>query len=78
MRRATKLQRLRHRLIADWRRLGVPGEEVLIWMTVASIHFERAEFDTAITTATLNVVVTKIFQTTAGRMIFAKPENGKN
>jgi uncharacterized protein YacL len=28
--------------------------------------------------ATLNVVVTKIFQTTAGRMIFAKPENGKN
>jgi uncharacterized protein YacL len=25
---------------------------------------------------TLNVVVTKIFQTTAGRMIFAKPENG--
>ncbi|MBP7692621.1 MAG: PIN domain nuclease [Anaerolineales bacterium] len=26
--------------------------------------------------ASLNVVVTKIFQTTAGRMIFARPENG--
>jgi uncharacterized protein YacL len=26
--------------------------------------------------SSLSVVVTKIFQTTAGRMIFAKPENG--
>ncbi|MBL8977530.1 MAG: CHAT domain-containing protein, partial [Gemmatimonadetes bacterium] len=35
-------------LQAEWRRLGVPGEEALLWMTLGSIYFEQAEFEAAI------------------------------
>src|SRR5690606_4974513 len=35
-------------LQAEWRRLGVPGEEALIWTTLGSIYFEQAEFEAAI------------------------------